>query len=80
MPVNLIKDKVSANKVIALKEAEIEDYKKTAEYWFYLGVYYGEAGLYIKGVRAYKQAIRIKPDFVEAHHNLGNTYGNGRDA
>jgi len=74
MPVNLIKDKISSKKVTALKESEIEDYKKTAEYWFVLGYYFGEAGMYKEEIEAYKQAIRIKPDLAKAHHNLGFVY------
>jgi tetratricopeptide (TPR) repeat protein len=27
-----------------------------------------------KAVEAFKQAIRLKPDFAEAHYNLGATY------
>src|SRR3990170_5016291 len=50
MPINLIKDKISSKKVIALKAAGIVDYKKTAEYWFTLGYYYAEAGLYDKAI------------------------------
>jgi tetratricopeptide (TPR) repeat protein len=76
MPVNLIKDKISAKKVIALKDAEIVDYEKTAEYWFILGYYYAEADLYKEAVDAFKQAIMIKPVFAEAHYNLGVAYSN----
>jgi tetratricopeptide (TPR) repeat protein len=75
MPANLIKYKISATKVIALRDAEIEEYEKTAEYWFILGYYYGEAGLYKEAIEAYKQAIRIKPDLAVAHGLLGNAYG-----
>ena len=75
MPVNLIKDKISAKKVTALKDVGIEDYKKTAEYWFYTGCYYVEASLHKEAIEAFKQAIRIKPDFAEAHYNLGVVYG-----
>jgi tetratricopeptide (TPR) repeat protein len=62
MPVNVIKGKIESKKVIALKDSEIEDYEKTAEYWFYLGYYLGETGMYQEAIEAYKQAIRIKPD------------------
>jgi tetratricopeptide (TPR) repeat protein len=75
MPVNLIKDKISSKKVTALKESEIEDYKKTAEYWFYLGYYYGEAGKWNDAVEAFKQSIRIEPDNANTHYNLGVAYG-----
>jgi len=74
MPVNLIKDKISAKKVIALKDTKIEAYKNRAEYWFWLGYYNEEAGLHREAMEAFKQAIRIKPDFVEAHYGLGVTY------
>jgi tetratricopeptide (TPR) repeat protein len=76
MPINLLKNKISAKKVIALKDAGIMDYKETAEYWFYLGWYYAEADLYKEAVDAFKQAIMIKPVFAEAHYSLGVTYGN----
>jgi len=75
MPVNLIKDKVNIEKVTALKDAEIEDYKKTAEYWFVLGYYLGEAGLHKEAIEAYKKALRIKPDLAEAHLGIGLAYG-----
>lgn len=72
MPINLIKDKISAKKVMALKDAVIKDYQKTAGYWFWLGYYYKEAGMYREAVEAYKQAIRIKPDDAKAHYGLGD--------
>lgn len=74
MPVNLIKNKIESKKITALKDTAIEDYKETAEYWFVLGYYYGEAGLHKEAVEAFKQAIRIKPDYAEAHYNLGVAY------
>ena len=74
MPVNLIKDKISFKKVIALQDAGIEDYTKSAEYWFYLGYYYVELGMYREAIEAYKQSIRINPDIEEAHYNLGVAY------
>ncbi len=74
MPVDLIKNKIENKKVTALKDTEIREYKETAEYWFYLGYYYGEAGMYKEAIEAYKQAIRIKPDLAEAHFGLGSTY------
>lgn len=74
MPLNLIKDKITVKKIIAIKDAETEDYKKTEEYWAVLGYYYGKAGLHREEIEAYKQAIRIKPDFADAHFLLGGTY------
>ena len=74
MPVELIKDKIGKKKITALKDTEIEEYEKTADYWFVRGYYYGEAGMYREEIEAYKQAIRIKPDLAEAHYNLGVIY------
>ncbi|MEN8264054.1 MAG: trypsin-like peptidase domain-containing protein [Nitrospirota bacterium] len=74
LPVNLIKEKIDRKRFTALKESEIGDYKKSAEYWFSLGVYYGEAGMHKEAIDAFKQAIKIKPDDVDAHYNLGVTY------
>lgn len=80
MPVNLIRDKISAEKVIALKDAGIVDYKETAEYWFYRGTYYFGADFYEKAIEACKQAIKIKPNFAEAYTYLGSGYGRiGKD-
>ncbi len=76
MPVNLIKDKISSTKVTALKDAGIIDYTKTAEYWFTLGYYYGEAGLYDKAIEAYTSAIAIDPNDAKAYNNRGNAYKN----
>jgi tetratricopeptide (TPR) repeat protein len=67
MPVNVIKDKFSLKKTIALQDAGIENYTKSAEYWFYLGVAYGDLGMHKEAIEAYKQAIRINPDFEDAH-------------
>ena len=75
MPTNLIENKIIAKEVIALKkDSEIEDYKKSAEYWFNLGVTYANSGMYKEAIEAFKQAIRIKPNFAEAHYNLGLAY------
>ncbi|MBI4680155.1 MAG: tetratricopeptide repeat protein [Nitrospirae bacterium] len=76
MPVNLVKDKITSKKVVAVKESDIEDYKKSAVYWFVLGYYYNESSLHKEAIEAYKQAIRIMPDNAAAHYNLGLTYNN----
>lgn len=76
MPASLIKDKISSNKVIALKDAGIIDYKKTAEYWFNLGYSYAEAGLYDDAIEAYTAAIALNPNLAEAYNNRGFAYNN----
>jgi len=76
MPVDLIKDKISSKKVTAIKEADLEDFEKTIGYWmvFYsLGESYASLDMYKEAMEAYKQVIRIKPDYAKAHFNLGAT-------
>jgi len=83
MPVNYIKGKIGSEKVTALKESKIEDYKKTAEYWFYLGLAYYKLGKYKDAIESFKQSITIKPDSAEANLNLSASYdklGNYSDA
>ncbi|HBE43883.1 MAG TPA: hypothetical protein DDW17_00135, partial [Deltaproteobacteria bacterium] len=60
IPINIIKDKISAQEVIALKDAVIEDCEKIPEYWCILGYSSGEEGLYREAVDAFQQAIRAK--------------------
>ncbi len=74
MPVNLIKNKISSEKITALKDSAIEDYKKTAVYWFALGYTLFETGLYKEAIEAFRQGIRLKPDFAAAHLGLGFAY------
>ncbi|RJQ48871.1 MAG: tetratricopeptide repeat protein, partial [Nitrospiraceae bacterium] len=75
MPVNLIKGKFESKKLTALKESEIEDYKKTWRYWFYLGVSYSDLGRHQDAIDSYKHALRIKPDLAEAYYSVGIAYG-----
>ena len=74
MPVDAIKNKITANKATAIKKSKIEDYEKTSVYWFYRGVAYDDAGKYKEAVESYKQAIRLKPDFAAAFLNIGFAY------
>ncbi len=77
IPVNLVKDKISSKKVTALKDAGIIDYKKTAGYWFILGYYYEEAGLYNDAIEAYTSAIALNPNFADAYNSRGIAYADG---
>jgi len=48
--------------------------KTLAEWQFQTGVAYYELGRYSEAVESFKQAIRINPDYAEAHYNLGVAY------
>jgi len=43
--------------------------------YYNIGVDYAEAGRWQEAIDAFKQAITLKPDYVEAYNNLGNAYG-----
>ncbi len=75
MPVNLLKGKIDTKKIIAVKDSEIEDYEKKVEYLFNFGIAYVYSGKYKEAIEAFKQATRIRPDYVDVHNNLGVAYG-----
>ena len=72
MPINVLRDKISNGVTKPLKDAEFKEYKKTVDYWFFLGVYLYDNRLCEDAIEAFKQAILIKPDLAEAHYNLGH--------
>jgi tetratricopeptide (TPR) repeat protein len=72
--VKLIKDKISSKSVTSIKESGLEDYINTAIYWNNLGVTYRKSGMNKEAIDAYKQAIRIDPDFADVHYDLGIAY------
>ncbi len=41
---------------------------------FELGLSYVKSGKHLEAVNAFKQAIRIEPDYADAHYNLGILY------
>jgi tetratricopeptide (TPR) repeat protein len=63
-------------------DSAISDYRKALTFqplnprvYLSLGkIYYAEKGLYYESVEAYKKAIDLDPDFVEAHMGLGEVY------
>jgi Flp pilus assembly protein TadD len=75
MPIDSVKNKIRDFDASKIKEVRIEDYQKTAEYWFNLGYAYSSAGKKTEAIKAYREAISIKPNLVNAHYNLGNVYG-----
>ena len=70
----LIKDNINNKQVTAIKRSGLDDYKRTAWYWLFLGRDYSKSGLYKKAIEAYKQALKIAPDLSFAHDNLGPVY------
>jgi S1-C subfamily serine protease len=59
MPVNLIKDRISAKKIIALEDAGIEDYEKIADYWFNRSVVNSYAGKFNDAIEDLKKVIEL---------------------
>ena len=47
--------------------------------YFNLGVCYGEAGEPLKAARAYRDGLRVKPDFLQLRINLGRALENAGD-
>jgi tetratricopeptide (TPR) repeat protein len=45
-----------------------------AERWFKMGVSYGKANMHREEINAYKKAIDLNHDHVNAHYNLGMAY------
>ncbi len=72
--VKLIEDKISSERVTAIKESGLEDYINSAAYWNSFGLTYYESGKYKDAIDAYKQAIKVDPDYTYAHLNLGVAY------
>jgi tetratricopeptide (TPR) repeat protein len=53
--------------------------KKDEIYYYNLGITYAKSGRHQEAIEAYKQAISIKPDYVDAHYSLGVVYyGSGK--
>ena len=45
-----------------------------ADAWYALGLVYRDWGKADDEIQAYKQAIRLKPDYISAHERLGSVY------
>ena len=57
------------------QESKVNEKGKIASYkQANLGTAYGELGKYEEAIEAFRQAIRINPDYADAHYNLGLTY------
>ncbi len=58
----------------AEKEADNVKEQKSADDYYTLGVSHDEAGRYEEAIEAYKRAIRMKPEYADAHYNLAVSY------
>ena len=52
----------------------VDGFAKTAEQWYREGVELSLDGSQDRAVKAFQQALKIKPDWAEAHHALGVQY------
>jgi len=74
IPVNFIKEKINNEKITALNDIGLEDYKETTDYWIVLGISYFETKMYKEAIEAYEHAIKINPTFARAYRGLGFIY------
>ncbi|MBI4825827.1 MAG: tetratricopeptide repeat protein [Nitrospirae bacterium] len=70
MPASLITEKISDRNIASLDKT-IKNYKKTADYWFYLGYFLIQVKADKEAAQVLREAIRLKPGFAEAHYYLG---------
>ena len=61
--------------ILGLSVAATPAWTGEAERYFNDGVAYQKKGQFDAAIAAYKRAIRIKPDYGEAHRSLGYSYG-----
>jgi len=69
-------DKEEYEKALPYLEIEIKKDRSFLKAWAYyqIGYCYGQLGNYNKAIEAFKQAIRIIPDYTMAHYALGFAY------
>ncbi|MBA7579907.1 tetratricopeptide repeat protein [Candidatus Atribacteria bacterium 1244-E10-H5-B2] len=69
-------DKREYEKALPYLEIAIKTDISSLKAWAYfkIGFCYEILGVYTKAIEAYKQAIRINPDYVDAYNNLGNSF------
>lgn len=59
-----------ADEAIAVLEPETSLHPDSFEIWHCLGRAYGPIGRHIEAERAFRNAVRLRPDLHEAHYNL----------
>jgi tetratricopeptide (TPR) repeat protein len=71
---------VEEHKAAASEAKEVEKTELTAQEWFEKGyVFAVEARNYPEAIRCYSEAIRLKPDYANAHNNRGQARGSSND-
>lgn len=50
--------------------------EEEAEYWYKLGLSYGNTNMRKEEINAYQKAVRLNPGHEKAHYNLGTAYSN----
>ncbi len=54
---------------------DVKEKEKAADVWLKEGLRLQQLGMYQGAVDAYKVAVSLKPDFVDAYYNMGVAYG-----
>ena len=69
-------DKREYEKALPYSETAIKTDISSLKAWAYfeIGFCHGELKSCAKAIEAYKQAIRIDPDYADVHHGLGQAY------
>ncbi|MDL1944788.1 tetratricopeptide repeat protein [Chloroflexi bacterium CFX2] len=73
-PLSIEARELTDAQINSANEAEpVKPIQLTAEEWFERGFVYAiEAKNYSEALHCFSEAIRLQPDFAEAHNNLGN--------
>lgn len=71
VPINMIKDAFSSEKVIELKDISSREPSKSAEHWLNLGNNLSKSARYKEAVDAYRKAAEIDPGMASAFNGLG---------
>lgn len=74
VPINVIGEGISAEKVIELKDALSEDYRQTADHWLRVGNDLNKKARFAEAAEAYRKALAINSDLAGALNGLGVAY------
>jgi tetratricopeptide (TPR) repeat protein len=76
MPINIIKDYIDEDKPSASdKNTGMKSkYNRQAVYWFWQGRALSDEKKIEEAIEAYEKAIKIEPEYAEAHNDLGLIY------